>query len=327
MGDPKEKTCAICGKEIYAGEDWAYKRKIHGEKTMWFCSYKHMREYDAKTEGPKKPRTETEAPPAPPKEPTSRADQAKALAREILAGRSVIAWLKKEGYKNPHEAYSAVRHYAQTKMPELAETLKPLKDLPKAPPAQRTGRPRKQRPVVERVDLVPEIERECGTCKNAGKTIHEPPCDTCAAPDSCEMRAWEPKEDPEPVQCIAHVTDAEIEEVMKNMRQRHDNLIVPGAQEAEEQKEPEKPKVDLTIDFEEIRKMDRFLHIYSKDDMLRIVDEAALKVQADKAYRWGSDSLELQMFHDARSNAVGVGVMKLRKEIRRMLNAEEDDDE
>ena len=311
MGDPKEKTCAICGKEIYAGEEWAYKRRIHGERTMWFCSYKHMREFDAKTEGPKKPRTETEAPPAPPKEPTSRADQAKALAREILAGRSVIAWLKKEGYKNPHEAYSAVRHYAQTKMPELAETLKPLKDLPKAPPAARTGRPRKQRPVVERVDLVPEVE--------PGKNV----------PTLEELRkiAETPEPDPEPVQCIAHVTDAEIEEVMKNMRQRHDNLIVPGAQEAEEQKEPEKPKVDLTIDFEEIRKMDRFLHIYSKDDMLRIVDEAALKVQADKAYRWGSDSLELQMFHDARSNAVGVGVMKLRKEIRRMLNAEEDDDE
>ena len=288
MGDPKEKTCAICGKEIYAGEDWAYKRRIHGERTMWFCSYKHMREYDAKTEPKKKP-LPAETEPKAPKEPMSRADQAKALAREILAGRSVIAWLKKEGYKNPHEAYSAVRHYAQTKMPELAETLKPLKDLPKAPPAARTGRPRKYPAKVETVEKVPEIE-----------------------PDL------------EPVQCIAHVTNAEIEEAMKNMRQRHDNLIVPGAQEAEE---PEKPAVDPTIDFEEIRKMDRFLHIYSKDDMLRIVDEAALKVQADKAYRWGSDSLELQMFHDARSNAVGVGVMKLRKEIRRMLNAEEDDDE
>ena len=196
MGDPKEKTCAICGKEIYAGEDWAYKRKIHGERTLWFCSYKCMRIYDAKTEGPKKPRTETEAPPAPPKEPTSRADQAKALAREILAGRSVIAWLKKEGYKNPHEAYSAVRHYAQTKMPELAETLKPLKDLPKAPPAARTGRPRKQRPVVERVDLVPEVE--------PGKNV----------PTLEELReiAETPEPDPEPVQCIAHVTDAEIEE-------------------------------------------------------------------------------------------------------------------
>lgn len=269
MGDPKEKNCAICGKEIYAGEDWAYKRRIHGERTLWFCSYKHMREYDAKTEPKKKP-LPAETEPKAPKEPMSRADQAKALAREILAGRSVIAWLKKEGYKNPHEAYSAVRHYAQTKMPELAETLKPLKDLPKAPQAARTGRPRKYPVKVETVEKVPEVEA-----------------------------------DPEPVQCIAHVTDAELAEA----------------------EEPEKPAVDPTIDFEEIRKMDRFLHIYSKDDMLRIVDEAALKVQADKAYRWGSDSLELQMFHDARSNAVGVGVMKLRNEIRRMLKAEEDDDE
>lgn len=190
--DPKEKTCAICGKEIYAGEEWAYKRKIHGERTLWFCSYKCMRTYDAKTEGPKKPRTETEAPPAPPKEPTSRAEQAKALAREILAGRSVIAWLKKEGYKNPHEAYSAVRHYAQTKMPELAETLKPLKDLPKAPQAARTGRPRKYPAKVETVEKVPEVV--------AGKNA--PPL----------KKTGGIREMLEPVPCIAHVTDAELAE-------------------------------------------------------------------------------------------------------------------
>ena len=34
--DPKEKRCGICGKDIYAGEEWAYKRKIHGERTLWF---------------------------------------------------------------------------------------------------------------------------------------------------------------------------------------------------------------------------------------------------------------------------------------------------
>ena len=282
--DPKEKTCAICGKEIYAGGDWAYKRRNHGERTLYFCSYKHMREYDAKTE-PKKKELPAETEPKAPKEPTSRADQAKALAREILAGRSVIAWLKKEGYKNPHEAYSAVRHYAQTKMPELAETLKPLKDLPKAPAAARTGRPRKYPAKVETVEKVPEVV----DAKNA------PPL----------KKTGGTREMLEPLPCIAHVTDAELAEA----------------------EEPEKPTVDPTIDFEEIRKMDRFLHIYSKDDLLRIVDEAALKVQEDKAYRWGSDSLDLQMFHDARSNAVGVGVMKLRKEIRRMLKAEEDDDE
>lgn len=195
MGDPKEKTCAICGKEIYAGEDWAYKRRIHGERTLWFCSYKHMREYDAKTEPKKKP-LPAETEPKAPKEPMSRAEQAKALAREILAGRSVIAWLKKEGYKNPHEAYSAVRHYAQTKMPELAETLKPLKDLPKAPQAARTGRPRKYPVKVETVDRVPEVD--------PGKNV----------PTLEELRgsAEMPELDPEPVQCIAHVTAAELAE-------------------------------------------------------------------------------------------------------------------
>lgn len=325
--DPKEKTCAICGKEIYAGEEWAYKRRIHGERTLWFCSYKCMRTYDAKTEGPKKPRTETEAPPAPPKEPTSRADQAKALAREILAGRSVIAWLKKEGYKNPHEAYSAVRHYAQTKMPELAETLKPLKDLPKAPQAARTGRPRKYPAKVETVEKVPEIERECGTCKNAGKTLHEPPCDTCAAPDSCEMRAWEPKEDPEPVQCIAHVTDAEIEEVMRNMRQRHDNLIVPGAQEAEEQKEPEKPKVDPKIAMEELSKAlsDFGNNIFTKERVLRILDEAALDCQKDlRIITMSSSGVKAAMLQNATVAAENVGIMKLRSRIRKILGAEDD---
>lgn len=290
--DPKEKTCAICGKEIYAGEEWAYKRRIHGERTLWFCSYKHMREYDAKTEGPKKPKTETEAPPAPPKEPTSRADQAKALAREILAGRSVIAWLKKEGYKNPHEAYSAVRHYAQTKMPELAETLKPLKDLPKAPPAARTGRPRKYPVKVETVDKVQEVEP-----------------------------------DPEPVQCIAHVTDAEIAEAMKNMRQRHDNLIIPGAQEAEEQKEPEKPKVDPQIAVKELSKaVHKFANsIFTRDRVLRIVDKAALDCMETKRVRWGGNTEQQEMLHDTKLNAEGVGVMKLRDKIREMLEADDDE--
>ena len=31
--DPKEKKCAICGKDIYAGEEWAYKRREKSERT------------------------------------------------------------------------------------------------------------------------------------------------------------------------------------------------------------------------------------------------------------------------------------------------------
>lgn len=156
--DPKEKKCAICGKDIYAGEEWAYKRRENGERTKWFCTYKCMRAYDAKHERKQAmtvERTEnTEA--AAPKEPTSRAVAAKELAEEIKAGRSVIAYLKEAGYKNPWEAYQAIRHYCETNMPEMLEVLKPLKELPKAP-QQKTGRPRKQ-PEVVTVDKVPEIE-------------------------------------------------------------------------------------------------------------------------------------------------------------------------
>ena len=153
--DPKEKKCAICGKDMYAGEDWAYKRRIGGERTKWFCSYKCMRAYDAKTEPKQKKQAPAETEAQAPKEPVSRAVLAKALAKEIRAGRSVIEYMKAEGYKNPWEAYNAVRHYCETKMPELAEVLKPLRELQKAP--AKTGRPEKPA-TVEKVEEVPPVQ-------------------------------------------------------------------------------------------------------------------------------------------------------------------------
>ena len=117
--DPKEKKCAICGKDIYAGEEWAYKRREKSERTKWFCSYKCMRAYDAK-HGPKQARPTglpADLDAATPKEPVSRAVVAKALEKEIKRGGSVIAYLKAEGYKNPDQAYDAIRHYCETKMP------------------------------------------------------------------------------------------------------------------------------------------------------------------------------------------------------------------
>ena len=156
--DPKEKKCAICGKDIYAGEEWAYKRREKSERTKWFCSYKCMRAYDAK-HGPKQARPAglpADLDAAAPKEPVSRAVVAKALEKEIKRGGSVIAYLKAEGYKNPYQAYDAIRHYCETKMPELAEVLKPLRDLPKGP-QKKTGRPRTH-PEVVTVDAVPDIE-------------------------------------------------------------------------------------------------------------------------------------------------------------------------
>lgn len=173
--DPKEKKCAICGKDIYAGEEWEYKIRPPKGQTLFFCKYSHKRQYE-KEHPEKRPAglpADLEAPA--PKEPVSRAVLAKALAKEIKAGRSVIAYLKAEGYKNPWEAYNAVRHYCQTKMPEMAEVLKPLKDLPKGP-QQKTGRPRKDTEVVT-VDKVPsldELETKVAEVLE-GKTIADAP--------------------------------------------------------------------------------------------------------------------------------------------------------
>jgi len=81
-----------------------------------------------------------------------------------------------------------VRHYCETKAPELAEVLKPLRELPKGP-QKKTGRPRKRPVEVETVDQVPPVE-----------------------PDL------------QPVQCIAHVTPADIEEAEQEVA----DLILQG---------------------------------------------------------------------------------------------------
>ena len=297
--DPKEKKCAICGKDIYAGEEWAYKRREKSERTKWFCSYKCMRAWDAK-HGQKETRpagmpADLDAPA--PKEPVSRAVLARALAKEIKNGGSVIAYLTAEGYKNPYEAYNSVRHYCETKAPELAEVLKPLKDLPKGP-QKKTGRPRKYQATVEKVEEVPPV-----------------------------LQA--------PVTCIQHVTPVEIQEaamvpltlsggvdyqlkVDEAMKQEK-GIDRVTAEEIKRAVQEVETQTKMTA--EEMMKANK---VYTRDYVLRIVDEAALKCQEEKCFRWGSDQLDQQMFHDARSNAVGVGVMKLRKEIRRMLGAEDD---
>ncbi len=292
--DPKEKKCMTCGKDMYAGEEWAYKRRDEKGKTKWFCSYKCMRAWDAKHDGKNAKVVTVDEEHAAPKEPVSRAVLAKALAKEIKRGGSVIAYMKAEGYKNPWEAYNAVRHYCETKMPELAEVLKPLKDLPKGPPAQ-TGRPRKYTAKVEKVDKVPPVA-----------------------------------EDQEPVQCIAHVTAAEIEEAIKDAQQRHDNLKVPGAPEAEAEKvEDQDRKIVLKPeniqDTGEIA-LKQLFRLYSRENILLLVDKAALECQEDQdIITFSSSGAEAAMLQNTIRAAENAGVMKLRKQIRKMLGANEEE--
>lgn len=295
--DPKEKKCAACGKDMYAGEDWAYKRRKTGQRMKWFCSYKCMRAWDAKHDGKNAKVVTVDEEHAAPKEPVSRAVLARALAKEIKNGGSVIAYLTAEGYKNPYEAYNSVRHYCETKAPELAEVLKPLKDLPKGP-QKKTGRPRKYPAKVEKVDQVPEVE---------------------------------------PVQCIAHVAPADIEEAEQAVA----DLILQGGVNYQ-LKVDESMKQEKGIDYvtaEEIKKavqdvetqtkmtadeMMKASGVYTKSYVLRIVDAAALECLEDREYRWGSDTLEQSMFRDAKMNAEAIGMMRLRKAIRKKLGADKE---
>ena len=306
--DPKEKKCAVCGKDLYAGEEWAYKRRKTGQRTKWFCSYKCMRAWDAKHDGKNAAVVTADEVAAAPKEPTSRAVLAKALVKEIQRGGSVINYMKAEGYKNPWEAYNAVRHYAQTKMPELAEVLKPLKDLPKAP-AAKTGQPRKYEAKVVTVKQVPEVIHECGNCRHKGKTSHEPPCDECPDPTSTRLRAWEPEEDPEPVQCIAHVTPAELAEAQKDEEQDLHKRVL----------KPENENATGVIDLKQV------FHLYSREDILLVVDKAALDCQKDqRLITMSSSGVKAAMLQNATVAAENVGIMKLRRQIRKMLGAEDD---
>lgn len=45
---PIFKTCAICGKSfIVHSEEYIYKRrKGHNQKTIYFCGWNHMRQWD-----------------------------------------------------------------------------------------------------------------------------------------------------------------------------------------------------------------------------------------------------------------------------------------
>lgn len=55
-----DKTCPICEKKFYAPtEEWVYKRRRgNGSSFLYFCSWKHLREYERRQEAkPKKTST------------------------------------------------------------------------------------------------------------------------------------------------------------------------------------------------------------------------------------------------------------------------------
>ena len=150
MAEYFTQTCAVCGKEIvtHGAKNWGYKIKEPKGPYKFFCSYKCQRKYEK--DHPEKKvdviaKAAAEEAKKPKKMPTERGCIARSLIDVIRAGEDPIKYLQKQGYKNPYEAYSSVRHYCETNEPHLTEVLKPLKELRKAE--------------VQKVDKVPDIEQ------------------------------------------------------------------------------------------------------------------------------------------------------------------------
>ena len=150
MAEYFTQKCEICGKEIvtHGAKNWGYKIKEPKGPYKFFCSYKCQRKYE-KDHTEKKvdviAQAAAEEAKKPKKMPTERGCIARSLIDVIRAGEDPIKYLQKQGYKNPYEAYSSVRHYCETNEPHLTEVLKPLKELRKAE--------------VQKVDKVPDIEQ------------------------------------------------------------------------------------------------------------------------------------------------------------------------
>lgn len=150
MAEYFTQTCAVCGKEIvtHGAKNWGYKIKEPKGPYKFFCTYKCQRQYEKKHQEKKVDviaQAAAEEAKKPKKMPTERGCIARSLIDVIRAGEDPIKYLQKQGYKNPYEAYSSVRHYCETNEPHLTEVLKPLKELRKAE--------------VQKVDKVPDIEQ------------------------------------------------------------------------------------------------------------------------------------------------------------------------
>ena len=150
MAEYFTQKCEICGKEIvtHGAKNWGYKIKEPKGPYKFFCSYKCQRKYEKDHQEKKVDviaQAAAEEAKKPKKMPTERGCIARSLIDVIRAGEDPIKYLQKQGYKNPYEAYSSVRHYCETNEPHLTEVLKPLKELRKAE--------------VRKVDKVPDIEQ------------------------------------------------------------------------------------------------------------------------------------------------------------------------
>ena len=150
----EEKTCACCGKTMYVlhPSRWAYKKKKGKETYTWYCSWKCMR----KDETVERRLTQ------------ENYDKAVEIA---IRGEDPLAYLKKNGAKNPSATWCYIKKKLATsdpdklaKVPEKVGTV--INEKGQAVPVVRPLKKeehkkieKQQKPILAEVaDMVPEVE-------------------------------------------------------------------------------------------------------------------------------------------------------------------------
>ena len=150
----EEKTCACCGKKMYVlhPSRWAYKKKKGKETYTWYCSWKCMR----KDETVERRLTQ------------ENYDEAVEIA---IRGEDPLAYLKKNGAKNPSATWCYIKKKLATsdpdklaKVPEKVGTV--INEKGQAVPVVRPLKKeehkkieKQQKPILAEVaDMVPAVE-------------------------------------------------------------------------------------------------------------------------------------------------------------------------
>ena len=140
---PDSRICGMCGKEftVLYPDLWRYHRQNEKGLRIWMCSWKCLREYEAKkikeTKEKRKIRKELEQEGDELANTTHR--EPKEVAHQMLAamenGEEARGYLKRIGYANPTDQLKKLRNWAEKNDPKTAER---LKAIPKPKPGPRS---------------------------------------------------------------------------------------------------------------------------------------------------------------------------------------------
>lgn len=158
---PDSRICGMCGKEftVLYPDLWRYHRQNEKGLRIWMCSWKCLREYEAKkikeTKEKRKIRKELEQEGDELANTTHR--EPKEVAHQMLAamenGEEARVYLKRIGYANPTDQLKKLRNWAEKNDPKIAER---LKAIPKPKPGPRS---KEKKPAAVVMKKLPEEAR------------------------------------------------------------------------------------------------------------------------------------------------------------------------